>query len=420
MKMVVESKAFAECMKKILPAVGVSKDKKGGSESSIQLMLTKQKLEDGYFGIAVAFDGKKQFFSAFCANELEMEEDKKDIYIGGKRLCDVCVAMDNGKDIPMSLEIDKSCLLKKGGSQVQIPLGEKPVIIYPSNDWYLKTSVSTAELLNLLAKGSRFYNSAMESSVADVCFCFDLEEGKLQVSSTDVYKIGLFGMDVKLDYVTAMGSLLKHAEEENTEDVSDEETEETELPPTFCMNGKRLKLQIEGEQLKTISRFLDAKTEKTEICVYEKYLYFKSNADIALFLLKDVSEKPYPFEGLIKIVEDHSRKGRIHAVPKDILDALTVFDVANQEAEPHVYVTKDKSGALCFSTKGKLSKTLLPCEIKDGFKDSILNSVIFRQSMANYEKEDSVIIYMGGEQETVVITTQKECKDFCALTKVDA
>ena len=124
-------------------------------------MLSKQKLEEGYFGLAVAFDGKKQLFSVFCANELEMEENKKDIYIGGKRLCDVCVAMDNGKDIPMSLEVDKSCLLKKGGSQVQIPLGEQPVIIYPANEWYLKTTVSTSELLNLLMKGGRFYNSAV-------------------------------------------------------------------------------------------------------------------------------------------------------------------------------------------------------------------------------------------------------------------
>ena len=412
MRMVVESKAFAECMKKTLPAVSISKDKKGGSESSVQLMLSKQKLEEGYFGLAVAFDGKKQLFSVFCANELEMEENKKDIYIGGKRLCDVCVAMDNGKDIPMSLEVDKSCLLKKGGSQVQIPLGEQPVIIYPSNEWYLKTTVPTSELLNLLMKGGRFYNSAVESSVADVCFCFDLEGGKLQLSSTDVYKMGLFGMDVKLEY----GKEMEHIslKEEGTEEKEDEE-----IPPTFRMSGKRLKMQVEGEQLKVLSRFLDTRAEKTEICVFEKYLYFKSNADIALFLLKDVSEKPYPFEGLISLAENHSRKGIIHAAPKDILDALTVFDVANQEAEPHVYITKDKSGALCFSTKGKVSKTLLPCEIKGEFKDLILNSIIFRQTMLNYEKEESVTIYIGEEMESVIVTTKEESKGFCALTKVD-
>ena len=60
MKMVVDSKKFAECMKKISPAVEVTKDKKGSMESSIQLMLTKKKLEDGYFGIAVAYD--EQYF----------------------------------------------------------------------------------------------------------------------------------------------------------------------------------------------------------------------------------------------------------------------------------------------------------------------------------------------------------------------
>lgn len=420
MKMVVDSKKFAECMKKIQPAVEVTKDKKGNTESSIQLMLTKRKLEDGYFGIAVAFDGKKQLFSVFCANELEMEEDKKDIYICGKRLCDVSMAMDNGKDIPMILEIDKSCIVKKGGSQVQIPLGEKPVIIYPSDDWYVKTTVATSELLNLLSKGGRFYNPAMDTSVADVCFCFNLDKGTLQVSSTDVFKMGLFGLDVKLDYGKAMESLQK---QENKEDAGGEKEaeEETEIPPTFCMKEKRLKLQIDGEQLKGLSRFLDPRSEKTEICVYEKFLYFKCNADIALFLLKDVSEKPYPLEGLLTLAEGHSKESAIHAVPKDILDALTVFDVANQEAEPHVYITKDKkTGAICLSAKGNTSKTLLACEIEGTFKDIILNSVIFRQVMSSYEKEETVTIYTGKEKESVIITNQKECRDFCILTKVDA
>lgn len=419
MKMLVESKKFAECMKKILPAVEITKDKKGSTESSIQLMLTKRKLEDGYFGIAVAYDGKKQLFCVFCANELEMEEDKKEIYISGKRLCDISAAMDNGKEVPMSLEVDKCCVLKKGGSQVQIPLGEKPVIIYPSNDWYVKTKVSTTELLNLLSKGGRFYNPGMDTAVADVCFCFNLEQGKLQVSSTDVYKMGLFGMDVKLDYGKAMEKLQKQAGKTEAEDASSEEdAENTELPPTFCMEENRLKIQIDGEQLKVLSRFLDPRAEETEICVYEKYLYFKSNADIALFLLKDVSEKHYPFEGMLGIVENHSREGSIHAAPKDILDALTVFDVANQESEPHVYITKDKSGAICFSTKGKLSKTLLPCEIKGEFKDMILNSVIFRQVMSSYEKEETVTIYTGKPDESVVVTDKEECGDFCIITKV--
>ena len=414
MKLVVDSKIFAECMKKISPAVEVTKDKKGTTESSIQLMMTKKKLEDGYFGIAVAYDGKKQLFCVFCANELEMEEEKKDIYISGKRLCDISAAMDNGKDIPMSLEVDKYCLVKKGGSQVQVPLGEQPVIIFPSNDWFVKTKVPTTELANLLSKGGRFYSPNMDSSIADVCLCFDLDKGKLQVSSTDTYKMGMFGVNAKLE----QGKALKKLQGQKGEADSGN-AEDMEVPPTFSLKDNRLKVQVEGEQLKILSRFLDLKADETEICVFEKYLYFKSNADIALFMIKDVSEKPYPFEGAIKIAEEHSKKGAIHAVPKDILDALTIFDVANQEAEPHVYITKDKSGALCFSTKGKISKTLVPCEIKGEFKDMILNSVTFRQVMSSYEKGQAVTIYTGKPDESVVITDQDKCVDFCIISKVD-
>lgn len=416
MKMVVDSKKFAECMKKISPAVEVTKDKKGSMESSIQLMLTKKKLEDGYFGIAVAYDGKKQLFCVFCANELEMEEEKKDVYISGKRLCDISAAMDNGKEIPMSLEVDKYCLVKKGGSQVQVPLGEQPVIIFPSNDWYVKTKVPTAELVNMLSKGGRFYNPSVDTSVADVCFCLDLNKGKLQVSSTDTYKMGMFGVDVKLEQGNALKRLLSQTGKEEGEETSDKE--DFEMPSTFNMEDGRLKIQIDGEQLRILPRFLDLRASETEICVFEKYLYFKSNADIALFMLKDVAEKPYPYEGMIRIVESHSKEGAIHAVPKDILDALTVFDVANQEAEPHVYITRDKRGALCFSTKGKVSKTLVPCEIKGEFKDMILNAVILRQVVSSYEKEESVTIYTGKPDESVVITDHDKCTDFCIISKV--
>ena len=124
MKITVDSKEFAGCMGKILPAVSVTKEKKETVESAIQLMVTKEKkVAEGYVGLAVAYDGKKQLLSMFLANELEMEEQKRDIFVSGKRLCDISAAMNNGKDIPMTLMVDKYCLIKKGGSEVQVPLG---------------------------------------------------------------------------------------------------------------------------------------------------------------------------------------------------------------------------------------------------------------------------------------------------------
>lgn len=135
MKITVDSREFAECMGKIQPAVSVTKDKKETLESSVQIMMTKeQKVEEGYVGLAVAYDGKKQLFSMFLAGELEMEEQKKDIFVSEKRLCDISAAMNNGNDVPMTLMVDKYCLIKKGGSEVQVPLGEEPVIIFPTND----------------------------------------------------------------------------------------------------------------------------------------------------------------------------------------------------------------------------------------------------------------------------------------------
>lgn len=399
MKISVDSREFADCMRKIQPAVFVSKDKKDTTEGSIQLMITKEKKMDaGYVGLAVAYDGKKQLFSAFLASEIEMEEVKKDIYISGKRLCDTSMALDNGKELPMVLKVGKDCLMKKGGSEVHLPLGEQPVIIYPSNDWYIRASVDTKEFIDLFTKGARFYRPGDEGSSGDVCICFDIKENRLLISSTDVYKLAFYGMDIKME----KSPNLKKLEEEGS--------------TTLIKKDHFVKMEIDGEQIKILSRFLSGKN--TEIFAFEKYLYFKSDSDIALFMAKDVGEKPYALEAVMNLAQAHSRKCTLHTVPRDILDALTVFDVANQDEAPYVYITKDKSGALCLSTKGKLSKTLVGCEIKGEFMDIVLNSKVLRQVITNYEKDDAVTIFTGTEEEPVLITDKDDSKDFNIITRV--
>ena len=402
MKITVDSKEFAGCMGKILPAVSVTKEKKETVESAIQLMVTKEKkVAEGYVGLAVAYDGKKQLLSMFLANELEMEEQKRDIFVSGKRLCDISAAMNNGKDIPMTLTVDKYCLIKKGGSEVQVPLGEEPVIIFPSNDWYLRTSVDTKELTDLFARGARFYKPGDEGSVGNVCICFDMEKNKLQVSSTDTFKLAFYGMDV--EYETS--ELLKKMDEEGAEPSA-----------TLDKDGGLLKMEVDGEELKVLAKFLTGKN--TEVCVYEKYLYFKSGTDIALFMAKDVSEKKYALKGVVNMAKNHSRSGVIHLAPKDVLDALTVFDVANQGEDPFVYIMKDESGALCLSTKGKISKTLVACEIKGDFKEMVLNSKFLRQVALNYEKEENMTVFTGASDESVIITDKDDSDDFNIISRI--
>lgn len=402
MKISVDGKEFAECMGKIQPAVTVTKDKKETVESSIQIMVTKEKkVDEGYVGLAVAYDGKKQLLSMFLANEIEMEEDKKDIFVSGKRLCDVSAAMNNGTEVPMTLTVDKYCLIKKGGSEVQVPLGEEPVIIFPTNDWYLRTSVDTKELTDLLAKGARFYKPGDEGSVGNVCICFDMEKRKVQVSSTDTFKFAFYSLDAECE----TSELLKKMDEEAAEPSA-----------TLGKEGNLLKVEIDGDQMKVLSKFLTGKN--TEICVYEKYLYFKSGTDIALFMAKDVSEKKYALAGVLDMAKNHSRSGIIHVVPKEILDALTVFDVANQGEDPFVYISKDKSGALCLSTKGKISKTLVACEIKGDFKEMVLNSKILRQVVMNYEKDEAMTVFTGAADEAVIITNKDDSEDFNIISRI--
>ena len=218
--------------------------------------------------MAVSFDGKKQLFSAFLINELEMEEEDYDAYISGKKLCDITNALNNGNEAPLSLEVGKNCVIKKGGNQVQIPLGEEPVIIPPTNDWLVRTTMDTKKFHEILIKAGRFYDNVADGATGAVCIRLDMENGKFQMSSTDTYKLAFYGDSVKYE-------------------MSGAEKEEDTEPK------KELLYQVDGDQLKILTKFLTGKN--TEICAYEKYLYFKSEADIAMFMIKDAGDTPYAF-----------------------------------------------------------------------------------------------------------------------------
>lgn len=392
MKLTVESARFANCMKKIEPAVGVTKDKKEVTESSVRLTMTKkQKIKEGYIGMAVSFDGKKQLFSAFLINELEMEEESFDAYISGKKLCDITSVLSKGNDMPLILEVGKNCVIKKGGSQVQIPLGEEPVIIPPTNEWLVRTTMDTKKFQEILFKAGRFYDAGADGVTGSVCVRFDIENGKFQMSSTDTYKLAFYGDSVKYELCEAMKK---------------EESEQK----------KELLYQVDGETLKILAKFLSG--ENTEICAYEKYLYFKSEADIAMLMVKDAGDNPYALSGVISMASEHSRASKISVLPKDVLEALDVFDVANQGEDPFVYITKNKTGGLCFSTKAKTYKGIVPCKVEGKFEDMILNSKIFRMVLENYNKEEAMSIFVGDSNESVLLKDAKETEDFNIIIRI--
>lgn len=392
MRMTVESGILADCMKKIQPAVGVTKDKKEVTENSVRLTMTKkQKIKDGYIGMAVGFNGKIQLFSAFLISELEMEEESYDAYISGKKLCDITNVLNNGNDVPLTLEVDKNCVIKKGGSQVQIPLGEEPVIIMPTDDWLVRTTMDTKKFHEILFKAGRFYDAGAEEATGSVCIRFDLENGKFQMSSTDTYKLAFYGDSVKYNLADAM-----------KEEGSDQK--------------KELLYQVDGDNLKTLSKFLTG--ENTEICAYENYLYFKSEADIAIVMVKDAGDNPYALNGVISMANGHSRASKISVLPKDVLEALDVFDVANQGEDPFVYISKNKGGGLSFSTKAKTYKGVVPCKVEGKFENMILNSKIFRMVLENYSKDEAMSIYVGDKNESVLLKDAKETEDFNIVIRI--
>lgn len=59
--------------------------------------------------------------------------------------------------------------------------------------------MDTRELTELLAKGARFFKPGDEGSVGNVCLCFDMGKKKVQVSSTDTFKLAFYGMDAEFE-----------------------------------------------------------------------------------------------------------------------------------------------------------------------------------------------------------------------------
>lgn len=179
---------------------------------------------------------------------------------------------------------------------------------------------------------------------------------------------------------------------------------------------KELLYQVDGDQIKILKKFLTGKN--TEIRAYEKYLYFKSEADIATSIIKGAGDNPYALSGVISMADEHSRVSKIIVLPKDILETLDVFDVANQRKDPFAYITKNKSGDLCFSTKAKTYKGIVLYKVEGKFKYMILNSKIFCMVLENYDKEEAVNIYVGDSNESVLLKDAEETEDFNIIIRI--
>lgn len=397
----VNSSDFASCMNKIYPAVSITKDKKEVVEGSIRISVnSQQRTEKGHLSIAVAFDGKKQLLCAFMMQELEMEEEAQSLFLNGRKLYEISNVFNNGKDCPTMMEVGKDCRMTNGTSEVRFPLSEENVILCPEECWLMHTVIPTDAFLNLLRAAGSFY-SAADDSMNAICLEYDMEEGKLAISSSDLFKIGYGELAVEYDAFIS-------PEEDGEEDVDGGAKEE---PVKHVLHA------IEGDQLKVLTRFLDG--DDTELFIYKSQLFVKSASDVAIFLTKDIVEGNYPLAEIKEIANNHTGKAKIQMLVSDMLDALSVFNVANQEEQPYLHIGKEYEGMIYFQSKGKTGKTLVRAEIEGDVEEIILHAKLFRQLLSVYPKDAKVVLLEGSAEEPILIKEKEDASDFVMLTMIE-
>lgn len=395
MKFKLDSSDFAACMNKIYPAVSIVKDKKEVVEGSIRISVnSQQKTDKGHLSIAVAFDSKKQLLCAFLMQELEMEEESRDIYLNGRKIHEISNVFNNGKDCPTNVEISKDCYMSNGTSEVRFPLGQENIVLCPEERYIMSAVVPTNNFLYLLRTAGSFY-SPVNDSMNAICLEYNMEEGKLAISSSDLYKIGYGELAVEFNAFPS---------NEDGEDVEEEAQ-------------KRVVHSIEGEQLKILMKFLEG--DETEMFIYKSQLFVKSASDIAIFLTKDAEEANYPLGEILAVASNHTRKAQIQMLVSDMQDALDVFQVANQGEQPYLHIGKEHDGMVYFQTRGKTGKTLVRAEIEGDVDEIVLNAKLFRQLLSVYSKDTKVLLIEGTPEEPIIIKEQEDSSDFVMLTMVE-
>lgn len=391
---------FAWCMNKIMPAVSITKDKKEVIEGSIRISVSsQQRTENGYLSIAVAFDGKKQLLCAFLMQELEMEEETRDIYISGKKLCEISNVFNNGKDCPTIVEIEKDCHMRNGTSEIRFPLGEENVVLRPEERFIASAAIPTDKFLDLLRTAGSFYGPT-DLSKSGICLNYDLKNSKLIISSTDLIKIAYGELAVEF-------SLPPTPEDEEGENGN-------QSSPTQEIENHIMHI-IEGEQLKILSKFLEG--DNTELFIYKSQLFLKSASDIAIFLVKDSSE--YPLDHIIDIANKQTGKAKIQMLISDMIDAMKVFNVANQEEQPYLHVGKEQDGMMYFQTTGKTGKTLIHGDIEGEVDEIIIHAKLFRQLLSVFPKEAKVMLIEGEADEPLIIKEKENSTDFVMLPLIE-
>lgn len=388
MKFKVEINEFAGCMRKIQPAVSMAKEKNGVKEGMIYFnILSQQAAKENCLGIAVAFDGKKQLLSAFRVEELEMEEESFNFYLSGKRIYDISQVFASAKGEYLSISIDKTCLIEKGGSHIKIPLGEKPPILQTNEKFLLHATMKTSQLIDAITKGGRFYTTALEDVVSSVCIKYDITEQKMILSSSDTYKIA-------------------YCEKKVSYEVNGKEQKQKEIIHL-----------IEGDELKLLTKFLEC--EDTDCYIYPNCLYLKSGTDVALILTLE-ADNEYPLDAIQTMYDNHSKENKLEVTADEMIEALNVFDAVNQENQPYVHIIREESGLLSFQTKGKTGKTTVNTIVGEEFKEVVLNSKMLRQVINNYEKNKKITLYIGKPDEPVLLKQKEASNDFAILIKINA
>ena len=394
MKFKLNSSDFAACMNKIYPAVSIVKDKKEIVEGSIRISVnSQQKTDKGHLSIAVAFDSKKQLLCAFLMQELEMEEESRDIYLNGRKIHELSNVFNNGKECPTNVEIGKDCYMSNGTSEVRFPLGEENIVLRPEEQYIMSAVVPTDNFLNLLRTAGSFYSPTNES-MNTICLEYDLEGGKLAISSSDMYKIGYGELAVDFNAFPLP-----------------EEGDAGEEAVTHVIHT------IEGEQLKILMKFLEG--NETELFIYKSQLFVKSASDIAIFLVKDAADASYPLAEILQVADNHTGKAKIQMLISDMQDALDVFQVANQEEQPYLHIGKEHDGMVYFQTRGKTGKTLVRAEMEGEVDEIILHAKLFRQLLSVYSKDTKVVLIEGSPEEPIIIKEKEDSSDFVMLTMIE-
>lgn len=379
---------FKMDVKELAESIGVIAPCTAAKDSVIKISLLNKQAKnrdagEGNLIMFLCYDEKKQIATFAAAREVQMEQDKLEMYVDGKNFSALAMVLGQREGYAQ-FEVDKHMTVDGANSRINFALLDATSTLAKEKSTLYRVNIDTPRLRAILRRGGYAYYNDNKNLVnmRYVALLFDKKAAKITVCSSNGNMFAI-------------------------EECSNVAFGETDFPQASMV------VLVEGEQLKSILKTLT--DENSLIEVYGNQLMIRNGLNVCILR---TAEAEYPLEGILGIANSQKQECEIKVSVAELLKAIDIINIAKTENVACCIIKDLGNNRICLQTSQGNGKTEIEVQKKNSFTEVAFNADYFKSIISNYDKGAEIYLAVGGPEEPLLIKKEKEYAGLSCLLPV--